>query len=317
MSADGHDQLFWSKELGKYVIITRGYREGLRTVLALTGTEKLRSIKDVWKATRDRAKEEALVRAGEYFTEPEIVLTGDKEAQPYSMPVLRLSEGYYAGVLSVANFDTGSAGAYRVNASLTWSRDGEHWRYMADGAPFIDNAPAFVLEKGNDYGMIYCAAPVVTNTEIQIFYAAIPELHYFNYEQIPEKMKKTLARKIPRAMAAKVVTRSTALNVATLSKDRYAGYFAEEGSVATAPLSLMGDTVRITADVTKEGSLTAALLDEQGRAIEGFGYEDFHTLTQSVTDAPLTWTKDTGCLVGRRVSLVLRLKQATVYTVSM
>ena len=33
------------------------------------------------------------------------VISGSMEAQPYSMPILRVADGYYIGIVSVADFD--------------------------------------------------------------------------------------------------------------------------------------------------------------------------------------------------------------------
>ena len=78
--------------------------------------------------------------------------------------------------------------------------------------PISEKNEEFRFEKGNDYGMIYCAAPVVTEQDIKIFYAAMPELHYFKYEQIPDYIKALMEDENPGAAKEQFITRSTTLN---------------------------------------------------------------------------------------------------------
>ena len=145
------------------------------------------------------------------------------DAQPYSMPVAHLTDGCYVGVVSVANFDKTTSGVWNsVHAELTWSPDAKNWQYIDKGNPFIANAQEFALSKGNDYGMIYCAAPVDVDDKTKVFYSATSELHYVAYKDIPEDIKAIVDEKIPKAQKAQAVTRTSTLNIAQVEKDRYA-----------------------------------------------------------------------------------------------
>ena len=312
--ADTHNQLFWSAELGRYVVITRGYtkKDGVRVIAYLESTDNLKSLKDLSKikvATGEKYWE----KTSRYWTCPQMVLDHNvtSDAEPYSMPVAHLAEGCYGGVVSVANFNKKTSGVlHSVHAQLTWSRNGKDWHYMDKGNPFIPNASAFSLEPGNDYGMIYCAAPVSVDGKTEIFYSAIPELHYANYNEIPAAIKEIVDKKIPKAQEAKMFTRSSTLNIARMKKDRYAGYLAANGSVTTSLFAVSGDQVTLTADI--KGSLKIEVLDEKGNVIDGYKA----TILEDVTDEPISWNgKNLSALTGQKIAFRFSLNNACIYTI--
>ena len=314
--ADTHNQLFWSIELGRYVVITRGYTEkdGVRVIAYLESTDALGSLKDLGKIKADGG-EKYWEKTSPYWTCPQTVLDHNvtSDAEPYSMPVAHLAEGCYAGVVSVANFDQNSSGIfYSVHAQLTWSRNGKDWHYMDKGNPFIPNAPAFGLEPGNDYGMIFCAAPVSVGGKTEIFYSATPELHYGNYNAIPDAIKEIVDEEFPKAKEAKMFTRSSTLNIARMKKDRYAGYLAASGSVTTSVFTVAGDNVTITADVKAGGFVKIQVLNASGEVING--YEA--TIYRDVTDERISWNgKNLSALTGQKITFRIWLNNACVYTI--
>lgn len=315
MPGDTHNQLFWSPELSRYVMITRGFEEDIRLVVTLATTDAVTSIRDVAKAPENATEEERFAWARSCFSETIPALVGRLACQPYSMPITRLGENGYVGVVSMLNFDRKTDDLYRVYASLAWSRDGVFWQYLCNKAPFIANADTFELKRGNDYGMIYTANPVRVGDQIKIFYAAIPEMHYFHYDQIPSHVREIVDREIPKAAAARAITRTTALNVATLKVDRYAGYHSQNGTVITRPFTV-ADGIALTADIAPGGTLSAALLDENGAVIPGFDHTDFTPVNGSATDTALAWNGNIAALRDRAVSLEIRLQNAAVYTIT-
>ena len=215
------------------------------------------------------------------------------------------------GVVSVANFDRNSQGIWNsVHAELTWSRDGKDWHYMKKGNPFIPNAPQFALERGNDYGMIYCAAPVNVGEYTEIFYAALPELHYVKYDQIPEDVRQVVEEKFPKVKEKRTFTRTSTLNIARFVRDRYAGYTGANGSITTNLFEILGSRLTVTADI--EDCVKIEILDGQGNAITG--YEA--TIEDHVTDQVVEWNgKDLAALKGQKVALRIHLQNACVYTI--
>lgn len=305
MPGDTHNQLLWSPELQRYVVISRGYIDKkIRTVIQFSSKDSLTSLRLMGE---DMTYEERSA----YWTEPRHVLYGASDAQPYSAPIIYADKGCYIGIVSIADFEINTKGTYQqVYAGLIWSPDGERWEYIKGGEPFIKNDSTFRLMRGNDYGMIYCAAPVVTGETTKIFYAATPELHYFKYSEIPDGIKEVMRAEIPLAVEDEFITRTTTLSFAEFVTDRYAGYKGI-GSVTTTTFTITGDHIRFNA----EGEVTVALLDPDGKVIEGFDHGDFSADDYSSYERRMRWKGDTVKLVGRTVFLEFRLNGATLYTV--
>lgn len=306
MPGDTHNQILWSPELERYVVISRGYIDGVRTVLQFTSTEDLKSI-------RDMAKLSTYEEITSYWTEPEHVLFGTPDAQPYSAPIIYSHNGYYIGVVSMADFCDNNEGIYQqVHAELIWSPDGYKWSYILSGEPFIANDKEFAFKEGNDYGMIYCAAPVVIGERTKIFYAATPELHYFKYSEIPEFIKTHMKSEIPAAVEAEFITRSTTLNCAEFITDRYAGYYGKCGRIVTKEFKVTGKELRFNAD----GNVTVAVLDSEGNTIEGFEHSDYISGHYDGRETLMKWSGDISTLFGKVVSFEFILDNATLYTIS-
>ena len=312
LPGDTHNQIFWSPELSSYVIITRAFIGEIRQVIALKSTDIVKSIRDIQNLETQGAE---LKGVSNCFTKPKLVLEGKLELQPYSMPIAKLADNCYIGVVSIANFDKNDKDNMKVYASLAYSNNGFDWDYLCDGVPFIDNDKAFILEQGNDYGMIFCAAPVLVGDEMKIFYSATPELHYFSYDQIPENIKRVVDEKIPKAKEAQAITRTTALNVATFKKDRFAGCFAKKGTVTTKPFKFESESIFINTVINRCGNVSVAILDENGNILEGFTHEDFNGVKKDTLNGELRWKKPLNDLKGKNISLEIKLKNATVYAI--
>ena len=303
---DTHNQLIWSPELERYVVITRGYDGALRTALQLTSTDALTSITDAYNYCYS------------LWSEPQVAIPGEPSAEPYSVPVVRAYDGYYIGIVSMADFaNDGNGRMYSVHAELVWSRDTINWYFVNGGTPFIPNAENFAFEAGNDYGMIYSAAAVNTATETQFFYAAVPELHYFNYSQIPDEIKAAMVTANPNAHAAGTITRTTTMNIASIPLDHYAGYYSQDGLVVTAPFLVDGNNLKLTADVAENGSLLVEVVDESGNPIDGYSAADCVAVNCNITNGVVVWKngKTLANLMGETVSFRIYLQDATVYTI--
>ena len=319
--ADTQNQLFWSRELERYVVITRGYAKrntAARVVAYMESTSDLKSVRDLLKLKLDGG-EKYWEKTAAYWTCPEMVLDKNVtiDAQPYSMPISHLADGCYIGILSVANFDRNGKGVWNsVHAELTYSNNAREWQYVDKGNQFIKNAEHFALESGNDYGMIYCAAPVNVGDKTEIFYAATPELHYTEYSHIPENIRRVVDEKIPKAKEIEAPTRTTTLSVARISKDRYAGFWAYDGSITTEAFEISGDELKITADVSDNGALSVEVLDSDGRVTDGYGSQDFEVLYRSATDRCVCWGgRNLALLKGKTVYFKIYLKNAGIYTI--
>jgi len=311
--ADTHNQLLWSTERNKYVVITRGYSNvtaDTRVVAYMESTAALNSIRTLSRGKSENG-EKYWEKTAKYWSTPETVLDKNvaADAQPYSMPVAHLTDGCYVGVVSVANFDKTTSGVWNsVHAELTWSPDAKIWQYIDKGNPFIANAQEFALSKGNDYGMIYCAAPVAVGDHTEVFYAALPELHYVKYDDVPAVIRESVEEKFPEVKEKRTFTRSSALNVARFGKDRYAGYAAADGSITTNLFEVLGGKLTVTADVEAGGLIKIEVLDEDGNVIS-----DYESILESnVTDQAV---KHLPALKGQKVALRIYLRNARIYTI--
>lgn len=219
------------------------------------------------------------------WSKPEEVLRGPSDSQVYTLLPSYYAPGYYIGVMSIIKADG------RVHAELAWSPDTRHWQRIDEGTPFIANGDA---ADAYDHGMIYVSAPLILDDEIRIYYAGLPEKHVKAW-------------------------RTTSLNLATIGRDRFAGYEPEDaaqpGFITTEPFQLTGEAMTVTADVETGGALRVEVLDARGKPVPGFGLEDCDAVTDSVTDHPVTWGgADLAQLYRARVSFRFEIKDAKLFS---
>ncbi len=311
MLADTHNQIIWSPELGRYVVTSRGW-VGERVVVQFTSKDQFAISEN---AVFPRNGYEYYYKENEKnWEEPEITVQRTMNAQPYSMPIARISEGYYLGVVSVADFDKQTEGRFQsVHAELMWSYDAVHWFDLLGGTPFIANADSFAFEAGNDYGMIYSAAPVITKDETKFFYAALPEPHYFSFDQIPEQIVSQMNSYAPRAVKTQAITRSPSLNFVSVKNDKIAGYYSSNGTVQVGPVDVSEIGVKIVSDISPDGSISAAFLNENGAPLDGFSHSDFIGLS---ADGYIIWKdRDRNRTKQLRVTVEIKLYDATVFAI--
>ena len=323
LHADTQNYIFWSPEQNCYLAVTRSTISGVRTVLQIKSKSDLTSLSDLKTIKEQSTAENYWSDTQKYWTTPEIILPSYSEAypkssQPYCMPSSKVSDRYYIGHVSIYNREPSVTDPefMSVHGELIWSTDGTNWNYMKAGTPFIPNADNFELKKGNDYGLIYSAPPVVTSEGTKFFYAAAPELHYTQYGEIPEDIKQIVDEAYPAAKEAEDVTRTTALNVATVKNDHFASYSAVNGTVTTCNFDVSGGEIRITADINNGGSVTAAVLNEYDQVIEGFSHADFTSITENAVDSKLAWTGNEQDLIGKKIKIEFKLNNAKLYTIS-
>jgi hypothetical protein len=152
--ADTHNIVFRDRYSGRYVLITRIWKDGVRI-----------SAKSVSENFID-------------WTTPVEVLRGHgPEWQVYSMPVfqdagiyLGLASMYREGDRTMPDFDT-------VDVSLAYSRDLERFDFAAGGQPVIPRGEGSYPDGEFDAGCVYASTPVFTDDEIRIYYIGGNGLH--------------------------------------------------------------------------------------------------------------------------------------------
>ena len=221
------------------------------------------------------------------WSDVEEIMRGPNDAQIYTLLPIYYAPGYYIGLMSIIKANG------QVHTELAWSPDTRDWRRIDEGTPFIANSEA---TDGCDHGMIYASAPVVLDKEIRIYYAGVAEKHL-----VPE-------------------WRTTSLNLATVGRDRFAGYECKDpqrvGVVTTKPFQLTGDVLKITADVQEGGEIRVAAIDALGNPIPGFAFADCDAVTESVTDRAIKWgDKDLSHLGHGKMALRFQLNRAKIFSI--
>ena len=221
------------------------------------------------------------------WSKPKEILRGPKDAQIYTLLPAYYAPGYYIGLMSIIKADG------QVHTELAWSPDTRRWQRIDEGTPFIANSAA---ADGYDHGMIYASAPVVLDDGIRIYYAGLVEKHVRTW-------------------------RTTSLNLATIGRDRFAGYACKDpqqvGTVTTKPFRLGDGGLKITADVQKGGEIRVAALDAGGDPIPEFTLADCDAVRESVTDRAVTWGgKDASHLPPSGAAFQFQLKRAKIFSMS-
>ncbi len=229
-----------------------------------------------------------------HWSEPLQVFRGeDAHDQIYSMPMVHRGSVYlglpaifHKGDETAPDWDT-------VDTELAWSPDTVSWNRVCPGEPLIPRGEGSYPDGAYDCCCLYAAAPLLMGDSHYLYYYGGNGQHN--------------------------AFREGTFNLATLPRDRFAGYQAarsDGGRLTTSPLTLGAGGLTVNVDVARGGSLRAAVLDETGRPIEGYGLDDCAPIFAGGLDAALTWKKRSANLGGRRVRLVFELHQATLYALS-
>ena len=267
-----HANVFWAPDLGKYVGFTRQHaRRGSDSIRQVTRTESPDFV---------------------HWTQDKSVLEGPTpRLQTHDMIVFPTC-GIYLGLLGMMVHPEDSRFRVKQHVELTWSIDTVTWNHVQAGTPLIGHSPARSETYGAmpyDWGTIFASAPVFRDNEIQLYYGA-GDWYFFNW-------------------------RKGYLALATLRPDGWAGYepiSAETpGVITTTPLTFLGDTVGVTADVRNGGSVRVSILDGAGNIQAASD-----PITDTITDGRVKWRKsqDVVGLRGERIRLRFQLRNAKLYS---
>ena len=252
-AGDTHNNALWCPELQKYVGFTRLWQNGIRVV--------------------GRTESRDFV----HWTRAVAVLRDRREAQPYSMPVIRYG-GVYLGFPAILR-----AKEDRTHTELAWSPDTVHWNRVEPGTPLIANS----TQRGAyDWGTVYASFPIVHDGQIRIYYGACNAQH-FDW-------------------------RDGYLCLATLRPDGFAGYEPKNPQkpavVTTRPLVVAGP-LRISADVSRGGAILVTALDQEGSVINRS-----KPLTGNVSDHRVRWEQGTlEKQIGNKIRLRFSIHQARLF----
>ncbi len=214
------------------------------------------------------------------WSRPEPVLRhahDDDDPQSYGMPVFAY-EGLFIGLPRSYK----KPGDDTIDVRLAVSRDSKSWETVADGQTFMSLGPRGAW----DSGMIFTAPPIVRGDAIEIFYGGWNGPHGGR--------------------------RRASIGLATLPVGRFAALTAPKGLgvVTMRTLTLDGDQVLLNADAS-HGAIRAAILDENGTAIDGFQLDAASPISIDALDVPLRWLKSGDTLTalkGQKIRLRFEIR---------
>ncbi|RJW33175.1 hypothetical protein DXC97_27640 [Lachnospiraceae bacterium TF09-5] len=145
--ADTHNFVFREERTGRFVLITRIWKNGQRIAARCESSDFLN------------------------WTEPQEIFRGRGfEDQIYSMPVFRYND-IYLGVPSVYHEgDTADKDYDTVDLRLAWSVDTLDWEEVAFGENFMDRGKGTYPDGEFDCGCIYSSAPVPIGDRLYFYY---------------------------------------------------------------------------------------------------------------------------------------------------
>ena len=225
------------------------------------------------------------------WSEPVEVLRGDGlHDQIYSMPIAHHGNGFiglpavfHKGDPEAENWDT-------VDTELAFSPDGRKWHRICAGQPFIPRGPGSYPDGAYDAGCVYASAPIVgPDGGISLYYGGSNGLHNS--------------------------WREGSLNLATIPRDRYAGMapgdVGRRAIVRTSPV-VLGDELTINAAPGDGGSTRVAVLDLDGRPIEGFSFDHCEPITVDDVAAVVRW-HPSAVLPNHAVYLEFEMSNVTIF----
>ena len=209
----------------------------------------------------------------------EIVLEGlNPRYQTYAMPVF-FHGGIYLGLVAIHDQEED-----RVWTELTWSPDTVKWNRVLPGTPLIPNSPG--KEGEYDWGCVYAAAnPVFLEDEIRLYYGGSDGHHN--------------------------IWRNGFFCLATLRPDGFAGYEQKNKDkpaiITTTPIPYSRQSIQVSADVSKGGSIQVSILGKGGKKIA-----TAKTISESVSDGRLDIMK----IKADKVQLRFELNNAKLFSFS-
>ncbi|MFO0870898.1 MAG: phosphodiester glycosidase family protein [Pirellulales bacterium] len=188
-------------------------------------------------------------------------------------------------------------GAFTV--MLASRQEGEEWEWVERREPFIPAGPP---------GSYYATGAVPLHNEPLIVGDQL--LIYFNA--------------FSRQPGSPCPFGQRSIGVARLRRDGFAGWQPSDGAaggmLTTKRLRVSGRQLQLNVELRGgPGSVTVALLDEQGHELPGFGFADAVPITSDAVRAPVAWQepRSLDSLAGREVQIALRLEgKAIVYALA-
>ncbi len=230
-----------------------------------------------------------------HWTRPRMTLypdnQDDADAQIYgeiSFPY----ESLWLGMLRV--YHMARAGQKQTDIELTVSRDGVNWSRVANREIFIPLGGEDSWER--DYTDPAASGPLLVGDELWFYYRG--------------------SRHSPNDDRARW---STGTGLAKLRRDGFASIDASDqpGWVMTRPVTAAGGGLHVNARVGSGGYLRVAVLDEDGKVLDGYSAAESVAVVGDSTDATVRWRSQadlrTALKSREHVRLRFELKNARFY----
>ena len=216
-------------------------------------------------------------------TEP--VMEGlDPRMQIHDLIVLPYA-GVYLGMVGLFDIETS-----RQWCELAWSPDSKQWHRIQPGKPLIPNGPVM---GDYDWGCIFASMPIVMKDEILLYYGA-NDGRFMGW-------------------------RNGYFALARLRPDGFAGYEQlaggcnSTGALTTNAVSVVGNSLCISADVAPSGFVKVTLLDKDNKRVaEG------KLVTTTVPDAKIEWKDGYSLkrLKNKEIKLKFELRESKIFSFS-
>ncbi|MBS4208676.1 hypothetical protein [Bacillus sp. FJAT-50079] len=146
-AADSHNFPFRDKKTGKFMLITRTWKNGLRVSSLCESTDFIN------------------------WSEPKEILRGSGyENQVYSMPIIQYA-GIYLGLASMYHEGNTEADNYdTVDVELKYASTPDVWDSVSDGQYVIERGLGTYPTGEFDSGCIYAAAPIEVDGKLRVYY---------------------------------------------------------------------------------------------------------------------------------------------------
>ena len=184
--------------------------------------------------------------------------------------------------------DLGDGFDGEMDVQLVSSRDGTTWHRVGDRRPIIERGdnPSW------DSGLVWMGNALIEDEDRVVAY-------YNGCQRTPGALARS---KWPKS-----------IGTASWPHDRLVGLAARDGVVETVATAAAG-RLHINAEASG-GRVTAALLDEDGSALEGFSTADCNALTnRDALDHTVEWKGDLSSLADRTVRIHLTLVDAELFS---
>jgi len=219
------------------------------------------------------------------WSKAKVVLKGlNTDLQIHDMSVFRHA-GLYLGLVGL--FDTVAS---RQHVELAWSADTVKWHRICPGTPLIANGKRM---GDHDWGCIFACPPIFRTGEILLYYGA-NNGRFMGWRD----GFACLARLRPDGFAG---------------YEQVAGGSNKTGSLTTKAVSVVGNSLCISADVAPSGFVKVTILDKENKQpAEG------KLIAKTVTDAKIQWKDGFSLkkLKGREIRLRFELRDAKLYSFS-